>query len=415
VFLGILNYLNTSADKERVPMIRQGNFPVSPLNSVKQGPQRFSAVLMAAGLALLLGAGCQGPVDSIQEQEGGAAQEIIHAGGYAVSADNQQGPRGLEQAIARLRQREAGERYRLRNLGGAFVGDNPAHQFTARFGADGVEVAGADKTYTVGLRLARWGFQGALQQVSTGSLKVEDNSLRYTRRAGLEEWYLNGPGGLEQGFNIARRPVTAGTEDTAGPLVLELAISGNVEPRLAHDASAVTFHDLQGRAVAVYRDLWVEDARGQVLEARLGLESGRVRIEVAEAGAAYPLVVDPMLMGVVNKVLATDGSSNDNFGRAVSLDGDTALVGANGDDDRGSGSGSVYVFMRDNSRWLQHQKLTAGDGAAGDNFGFSVSLKGDLAMVGAYGNDDKGSNTGSAYLIHSQRHHLGPAAESPRR
>jgi len=99
------------------------------------------------------------------------------------------------------------------------------------------------------------------------------------------------------------------------------------------------------------------------------------------------------------KLTASDGQSDDQFGVSVSLDGDTALVGASGDDDRGATSGSTYVFVRSGSTWTQQAKLTASDGAANDYFGISVSLSGGTALVGAWGDDDKGSGSGSAYVF----------------
>jgi hypothetical protein len=60
----------------------------------------------------------------------------------------------------------------------------------------------------------------------------------------------------------------------------------------------------------------------------------------------------------------------------------------------------VYVFALSGgggSAWSQTQKLLAADGAAGDFFGFSVSLAGDLLVVGAQLDDDKGGDTGWLY------------------
>jgi len=98
------------------------------------------------------------------------------------------------------------------------------------------------------------------------------------------------------------------------------------------------------------------------------------------------------------KLTASDGAVGDYFGYSVSVSGDYAVVGAR-DDDNGSGSGSAYVFVRSGATWTQQQKLAATDGAASDYFGWSVSIAGDYAIVGAYGNDDKGSNSGSAYVF----------------
>ena len=109
----------------------------------------------------------------------------------------------------------------------------------------------------------------------------------------------------------------------------------------------------------------------------------------------------------VAKLTAGDGAVGDNFGWSVSIDGDTVVIGAYGDDDKGSNSGSAYVFTRDtagdlSSGWTQVVKLTASDGVADDffgGFGTSVSIDGDTVVIGALGDDDKGSNTGSAYVF----------------
>ncbi len=99
------------------------------------------------------------------------------------------------------------------------------------------------------------------------------------------------------------------------------------------------------------------------------------------------------------KLTASDGEYGDYFGYSVSLDGDTALIGANSDDDNGDYSGSTYVFTRTGTTWTQQQKLIASDGAQGDYFGFSVSLDGDTALIGANHDDDNGDNSGSAYVF----------------
>ena len=99
------------------------------------------------------------------------------------------------------------------------------------------------------------------------------------------------------------------------------------------------------------------------------------------------------------KILANDGEIEDRFGLRVSLSDDTALIGARHDDDNGIDSGSAYVYVRDASgQWIQQAKLIASDGAAGDLFGFSLSLSGDTALVGAYQDDDNGVDSGSTYV-----------------
>jgi hypothetical protein len=99
------------------------------------------------------------------------------------------------------------------------------------------------------------------------------------------------------------------------------------------------------------------------------------------------------------KLTAGDGAANDEFGWSVAVDGNTAVVGAHYDDDKGSDSGSAYVFARSGSAWNLQAKLTANDGAGGDQFGNSVAVDGDTALIGAYHDDDNGADAGSAYIF----------------
>ena len=86
------------------------------------------------------------------------------------------------------------------------------------------------------------------------------------------------------------------------------------------------------------------------------------------------------------------------------MSGSTIVVGAYYDDDAGSKSGSAYVFEKsDDGEWAQAAKLVAADAAVGDHFGYSGSVSGSTIVVGAYGDDDAGSCSGSAYVFESNR------------
>ena len=100
-----------------------------------------------------------------------------------------------------------------------------------------------------------------------------------------------------------------------------------------------------------------------------------------------------------DKITAHDASGFDTFGKSVSINGAYAIVGSPGDDDGGLSSGSAYIFYRDDEEWMEIDKLNATDGMQGDDFGYSVSINGDNAIVGAGGNDDDGASSGSAYLF----------------
>ena len=104
------------------------------------------------------------------------------------------------------------------------------------------------------------------------------------------------------------------------------------------------------------------------------------------------------------KLTADDGTGTDEFGKSVSIDGDTIVIGAWHDDDNGDNTGSVYVFTRDTagdlaSGWTQVAKLTADDAAGYDQFGDIVSVDGDTIVIGAFTKDDKGDSSGSAYVF----------------
>jgi hypothetical protein len=100
------------------------------------------------------------------------------------------------------------------------------------------------------------------------------------------------------------------------------------------------------------------------------------------------------------KLLPDDGDVDDLFGFWVSISNEYAIIGAQFDDDNGSNSGSAYVFKRTGTSWTQEAKLLPDDGDVDDRFGFSVSISGDYAVVGAYLDDnDNGSNSGSAYIF----------------
>ena len=125
------------------------------------------------------------------------------------------------------------------------------------------------------------------------------------------------------------------------------------------------------------------------------------------AGSAYVFIEPPggwVDMTETARLTASDAATNDRFGLAASISGDVAMIGANGDDDFGSSSGSVYVFEKPKGGWVdatETVKLNASDAQPHDTFGWSVSLSGDVAVIGARldDNDVGGADSGSAYVF----------------
>ncbi|MCB9838539.1 MAG: hypothetical protein H6813_04305 [Phycisphaeraceae bacterium] len=99
----------------------------------------------------------------------------------------------------------------------------------------------------------------------------------------------------------------------------------------------------------------------------------------------------------LSRLTASDGAASDRLGQAVAISGTNAVVGAPLDDDLGADSGSAYFF--DVLTGLESAKLTASDGAAGDQFGFSVGISGTTAIVGAPFEDESAADAGAVYVF----------------
>lgn len=124
----------------------------------------------------------------------------------------------------------------------------------------------------------------------------------------------------------------------------------------------------------------------------------------SSSGSAYIFERDadgPGAWEQVASLTAADGAADDHFGESVAINGDTVVVGANGDDDLGPNSGSAYIFGRNAGgpgNWGQVAKLTAGDGGAFDAFGDAVAISGDSVVVGAPTHDAIDFDAGAAYI-----------------
>jgi hypothetical protein len=103
----------------------------------------------------------------------------------------------------------------------------------------------------------------------------------------------------------------------------------------------------------------------------------------ATSGSAYVFERLNELWTFRAKLIASDGDANDEFGFAVDVDGDTIVIGARFDEDNGADSGSAYVFVGAGAAWSEQDKLLAVDGGAGDVFGSAVDVDGDTVVIGA--------------------------------
>ena len=131
---------------------------------------------------------------------------------------------------------------------------------------------------------------------------------------------------------------------------------------------------------------------GSRLDDDLGSESGSAYVYQRIGGAWMQ----------VTKLVASDGGAGDQFGQSVAMKGQFIVVGAWLNDEKGNDSGAAYVFQRAGHQWVEVAKLSADDGAAGDIFGFQVAISGNTIVVGAQGDDELGEQSGSVYVFHLQ-------------
>ncbi|HMZ20540.1 MAG TPA: FG-GAP repeat protein, partial [Blastocatellia bacterium] len=284
--------------------------------------------------------------------------------------------------------------------GGAYEAVNAEQNLRAYFTPEGVTVtAHADGSrWRTGLRLRAIGRAGQMAAVGAAEVGTEGRRASLKRNPAaqttpIEEWYENRADGLEQGFTLAQRPAGNGAE-----VRLELELTGNLTARLAGSGL-----DLRAAGAHLrYDGLKSWDATGRTLPTRLELDGRRVRLVVEDADAVYPLTIDPTITQV-KQLTASDGAASDLFGFVVAVDGDTIVVGAFTDDvGANPDQGSAYVFSRNQGGagiWGEVKKLTASDGGANDQFGYSVAVDGDTIVVGAYVDNAPAAAQGSAYVF----------------
>ncbi len=126
-------------------------------------------------------------------------------------------------------------------------------------------------------------------------------------------------------------------------------------------------------------------------QSRLAACVGALGIAIAAGGASAQSINESM------RIQAFDGNADDEFGYAIDMENGIIAVGARNDDDNGADSGSVYLINAETG--AQITKLLPSDGAAGDQFGFSVAMKDGIVVVGAPGDVHNGISSGSAYLF----------------
>jgi outer membrane protein assembly factor BamB len=261
-------------------------------------------------------------------------------------------------------------RLRAIRVGGAVrtTGDGISGTFSVK----GVSL----KTAGGSLQLAPavWGRSATLARTGVSAPAPSADSVVYDGRS-ITESFRNSAYGVEQSFSVHAPPRNA-----HGPLTIAVRLSGSLTPRA--ERRELRFQNARGEPVLRYGDLRATDATGRRLPASMRLEGRTLELQVDDAGARYPLTVDPFISQA-----KLSGSGIYSFGRDLALDaaGDTAAVGAPDDSEKkDGGEGEVLIFTRSGSSWKEQATLTPATPAYDQGFGSTVALSadGDTMLVG---------------------------------
>lgn len=374
----------------------------STATSKTSGPRLRPAVAVVFALLLLLGVPVLGHAQNVPLGGVGATaasrlssqQAKAHPEGHAARRGLSSIPAAAQGSVSAALGRDD-SRYWLHGAAGSFHAANSQHALAANFTRQGVEIR--SNTARWGLALRGYGYGDVLVGAGHAAPRASKNRVEYAR-SGLTEWYMNGPLGLEQGFTFRQRPGKTGGR----PLTVALALSGNLTAAVDASGSTLTLMRRDGKAALRVVGLMAYDATGRELQGQFALRGSELLLQVDDAGAQYPLVLDPLVQQA--ELTASDGAPYDHFGYSVAISGNgtTALVGApyhtvNGNNNQGA----AYVFTLSSGNWTQQPDLAALDGALGDYFGSSVALSNDgtTALIGALGHTVLGNNQGAAYVF----------------
>jgi uncharacterized repeat protein (TIGR01451 family) len=283
-----------------------------------------------------------------------------------TSSQQQQTPAGLQDAFLQA----SSSPFSVQ--GGTYSADFNGLGY--QLNVQGLQAEGSGLSWGISLRGMGRGNQ--VNDVSAPDVMQTDSRLEY-QRGNLTEWYRNTAIGVEQGFTINEAP------NGNGGLVLHLDLSTNVEGKLNKDGRGISFVGADGKTLR-YDQLKAYDANGAELDARMILNPAQVVIQVDDRNAVYPITIDPLIY-LEAHLIAADAAANDQFGSAVAVSGNTAVVGAYSKTvGANTLQGAAYVFVQNGTAWIQQAELTASDAGAMSAFGSSVAISGDTIMVGAF-------------------------------
>jgi hypothetical protein len=321
---------------------------------------------------------------------------VVHLGTSGIPARS--APPGLgQQGREQLRRAARRAEYHATPLPGetaTLQAPNRQQRYRTVFRREGIEISSGipAASWRLALSVTGYGYEADVRPPGPAEPEARKERIDY-RRASLTEWYLNRPGGLEQGFELHEPK-----QRRDAPLIVELAVDGDLTARRG-SGDATSFATPSGKTVLRYAGLKAWDAAGRTVGSRVEAAGRRLRLVLDARSARFPVTVDPVfvheaqLFGHGDPIAQADAEC----GTSASVSGDTAVIGCPLDDAAGViAAGSAYVFVRSGAVWTEQQRIVASDGTTGDEFGSSVSISGDTVVVGA---PNDVNDTGAAYVF----------------
>ncbi|WP_298162140.1 putative Ig domain-containing protein, partial [Brevundimonas sp.] len=271
---------------------------------------------------------------------------------------------------------------------------NPRQDYVAHFNEDGFALAGGkDRDWRLPVRLAAYGAPESLEPLSTAS-PVQNGERVEFRRGNVTEWYINRPGGIEQGFDVAEAP-----DGASESLRFMMEVGGGFIAE--QDGDDIRLNNADKSARLRYAGLIVKDATGRKLPAAMRGLGDTITVDVDARDAVYPIIVDPTFTQAA-RLNASDAAAIDQFGYSIDISGSTVVVGANGKDESGTvtDTGAAYVFVKSGGVWSQQARLVPAEAPElNDALGTSIAISGDTVAVGAIGRITSGRNSGAVYVF----------------
>jgi len=326
---------------------------------------------------------------------------------------------------------------------------NRAQGFRTYFTPDGIRLVPREargSSWSWGLSLVAYGEGEEVRHVATASLSASGRRIGY-HRAGIEESYENTPDGLEQRFVLSAKPARMHTGkqrvgglgwttslrahpvgaheepgadggrlqgDTAGWVHLDLALSGDLSPKVAEDGQSIAFVAPAGGPILHYGSLKATDGSGRILAAWMEGFSGEnlrgIRLVVDARYAVYPITIDPLSTSPAWSVIGSERFAN--LGKAVATAGDVngdgfsdVVVGAPLFDSGQTDEGEAFLYLGSPSGLSTTAAWTGQSNIAGLHYGSTVASAGDVngdgyadVIIGSNSSDTGLSLNDIAYL-----------------